>query len=141
MTTITEKDLYFMDEYHLWKMCIIDGYNAVISVGLYDYIKNNEIKSFVFETPSEYESQFQKLAIMADSRVGHSGASYGITMRTVENIIKKGFENWKIDYINKHNKNMVDSVICIQKNVRKVLSDPNYSMCQNRLKYEFELLV
>jgi len=138
--SITEKDLYFMND-SLWKMCITDAYNAVLSVGLYDYIKNNEIKSFAYQTPPGYQKQFDKLSILADTRSGHSGASYGMTMRIVEHIIKTGFNEWKIDHINNHNKDMINSIICIQKNIRKVLSDPNYLMCQRRLKYEFELLV
>lgn len=136
MNTITEKDLYFMQD-SLWQMCIADAYNAVISVGLYDYIKYNEIKSFVYKTPPDYENQFNKLAKLADVRVGHSGSSYGSTMRTVEYIIKNGFEKWKINYINNHNEDMIKSINCIQKNIRKVLSDPNFLMCKRRLRYEF----
>jgi hypothetical protein len=35
----------------------------------------------------------------ADKNNMHSGASYGITMRNIEQIAKNGFEQWKKDYI------------------------------------------
>jgi len=41
----------------------------------------------------------QALLKRADKHYMHSGASYGITMRNIEQIAKNGFEQWKTDYI------------------------------------------
>lgn len=142
MEYITERDLYFLvgDMSELWKKSIVDGYNAVIELKLYDYIKTHEIESFMFDPPKKYEKEFEKLAIIADKRVGHSGASYGMTMRTVEYIIKNGFKNWKIEYIDNNNENIKKKIICIQKQMRECISNPEYIMCQRRLKYEFDYM-
>lgn len=137
---IHENDLYFVHD-PLWKISITDGYNSVLYCGLYDYIKNNEIKSYVYDTPIERKEQFDQLYYLADLRAGHSGSSYGITMRIVEKIIKYGFNIWKIDYIKKNRNDIMKSVIYLQKHIRKVLSNPMYLLCRRRLKYEFELLI
>ena len=137
---LTENDLYFVRD-SLWRISILDGYNSVIKCGLYDYIKKNEIQSFTYHTPPEKQIEFKYLFRLADQRVGHSGASYGVTMRIVEKIIKNGFDKWKIDYIEANRTDMVRSIRYLQKHIRRVMSDPQYMLCKNRLSYEFELLI
>jgi hypothetical protein len=137
---LTENQLYFVRD-SLWRTSILDGYNSVIKCGLHDYIKKNEIKSFMYDTPPEKQNEFMYLYRLADLRVGHSGASYGVTMRIVERIIKGGFDGWKIDYIKANRTDMVRSIRRLQKHIRRVMSDPQYMLCKNRLNYEFELLI
>lgn len=137
---LTENDLYFIRD-PLWKTSILDAYNGVIACDLYDYIKNTDIKSFSYDTPLEKKPQFQKLFYLADTRVGHSGASYGVTMRIIERIIKDGFYRWKLDYIRANRRDMIDSVSYLQKHIRRVFSDPRYMLCKKRLMNEFELLI
>lgn len=132
-----EKDLYFVRD-QLWRQSIIDGYNAVIICGLHDYIKNNEITSFMFGIPYHLKPNFQRMSHLADYRVGHSGASYGTTMRIVERIIKDGFHKWKIDYIIANRGDIVDTIVLLQKHIRRALSDPKYMLCKRRLMYEYE---
>ena len=137
MEQITESELYFIS-CSLWRISILDGYNAVIVCGLYDVIKNNDVVSFMFND----DPRFGRLAEVADRRCGHSGASYGITMRTVERMIKMGLSDWKIWYIQHNRPDMLHKAKIITKQVRKSLSDPSYAMCRRRLQHEFfELII
>lgn len=137
---ITESDLYFVID-PLWRMGILDGYNAVIKCDLVDYIKQMEIKSFMFETPVDKKEEFEILYRFADYRVGHSGASYGMTMRIVERIIKLGFNEWKLKYIAENRHDMVQKINIINTQVKQVFSNPSFKMCRNRLRREFELMI
>ena len=138
---LTEKDLYFVID-DLWRTSYLDGYNAVIKCGLYEYIRDNEIKSFMFSPPVDMTEQFEKLYSIADRRMIHSGASYGCTMRMVEQMVKMGYLKWKIWYIEHNRPDMIHKLNVIIKNVRRSLSDPKCKMCRNRLEHEyFDLLI
>ena len=76
---------------------LIDAYNAVTELELWDYLKNNTFDSFTFYHGPNQELH-QSLLEKADKSNMHSGASYGITMRNMEKIAKKGFEPWKQEY-------------------------------------------
>ena len=132
------KDLWFIND-ELWKLCICDAYNAVNICDLYDFIKSNEIQSFMMFSYDDttLHNKFKRLSHQADIRGLHSGASYGCTMRIVENIIKSSFLHWKYDYIKIHHKYIVDKVFLIQKNFKIAISNPDYKMCRSRLKREF----
>lgn len=131
-------DLWFIND-ELWKLCICDAYNAVLLCDLYNFIKDNEIKSFMYFSydNSEIQAKFKKLSHLADIKNLHSGASYACTMREVESMIKKGFLEWKYDYIKKHHKFIINKIIYIQKLYKKVISNPNYKLCRNRLNNEY----
>jgi len=138
---LTERDLYFVID-PLWKISYLDGYNAVIYTGLYEYIKENRISSFLYHIPVEKKKEFSKLSHMADIRSIHSGASYGVTMRMVEMMIKMGFDDWKIWYIKSNRIDIVEKVKIISRQVKKSLSNPEYKMCKKRLiKEYFELII
>lgn len=141
--TLLSEDLWFIND-DLWRLCVCDAYNAVIQCDLYDFIKDNEITSFNYFSYDDVKIQnkFTKLSQLADVRGLHSGASYSFTLRTVDNIIKNGFLNWKYAYIEKHHPHIVDKVFLIQKKFKNAISDPNYKMCKKRLEKEyFELIV
>lgn len=143
MTLISSKDLFFIDD-ELWRLCICDAYNAIIISGLYEFIKENEIDSFMCfkHSNTDIMNKFSRMSVLADIKGLHSGASYGCTMRTVEYIIKKGFMDWKYEYIQKHCDKIVKQVKLIQRQFRKVISNPNYLLCRNRLQNEyFDLII
>ena len=140
MKRLVERDLYFVQD-DLWRISYLDAYNAVIECGLYEYIRDNEIYSYMFSIPSEKSVEFAKVFSIADRRVGHSGASYGITMRMVEQIIKQGFDRWKIWYIKVSRPDIVHKVKIISRQIKKSLSEPEYKMCRSRLKSEFFYLI
>lgn len=143
MELLSVNDFWFIKD-ELWRLCICDAYNAVILCDLYDFIRDNEIQSFMYFSHNEtvIDEKFKKLSHLADIKGLHSGASYGCTMRVVENIIKSGFLYWKYDYIEKHHEHIVDKVFLIQRKFKNAFSNPNYEMCRARLKKEcFELII
>lgn len=119
----------------LWRVSVLDGYNAVIDCGLYDYIKDNEVSSFMFGMSEHFD--MGKLYERADIRRLHSGASYGLTMREVERIVKMGYDDWKIWYIRHNRPDIVEKVRIISRQVKESLSDPSYAMCRRRLQREY----
>ena len=136
-----EIELYFILD-DLWRWSVLDGYNAVITCGLYEYIRDNEIKSYIFDTPEDKKEEFERLYNLADFRCLHSGASYGITMRLVERLIRQGYDDWKIWYINHNRPDMIKSMNKIIRQCKESLSDPSYKLCRNRLRREcFELII
>lgn len=132
------KDLWFIND-ELWRLCICDAYNAVIKCNLYDFVKDNEIQSFMYfsHDNNEIQEKFKKLSHLADIKNLHSGASYACTMREVERMIKKGFLEWKYDYIKDHHIFVINKITYIQKLYKKVISNPNYKLCRNRLNNEY----
>lgn len=83
-----------------FKLALYDGYNAVYDTNLVEFIKNNDIQSFMFpkNIPKNLEKQWNKMGRLADVRAGHSGASFGLTMRSVEYILKHGIHAFKNAY-------------------------------------------
>jgi len=123
----------------LWRVSVLDGYNAVIDCGLYDYLKNNEVSSFMYGQLGTFD--MRQLYERADRRNLHSGASYGLTMREVERVVKMGYDDWKIWYIRHNRPDILEKVRIISRQVKKSLSDPSYMMCRRRLEREYFDLV
>lgn len=143
MLLLSTNDLWFVDD-DLWRISICDAYNAVIICELYNFIKKNDIQSFMYFSYEDVNicNKFRRLSYLADIKGLHSGASYGCTMRIVEDIIKKGFLCWKYEYIQEHHSHIIDKIVLIQKNYKKAISNPNYKMCKKRLEKEyFELVI
>lgn len=81
-----------------FRMCLEDAYDAVEEMNVWEYLRCTIFHSFSYyhgPFPELHEELLQK----ADKRNLHSGASYGITMRNIEQIAKNGFDQWKTDYI------------------------------------------
>lgn len=137
MTTIkrTESDFHFIQDW-LWRVSVLDAYNAVITCGLCEYIKSNELTSFVFPRTDD-GVDLKNLYRHADARAMHSGASFGMTMREVERIFKMGYDDWKIWYIRHNRPDIVHKIHIISRQVKKRMSDPTYAMCRRRLRREF----
>ena len=81
-----------------FRMCLEDAYSAVDEMNLWDYLQNNLFNSFAYYTGPDIDLHLELLK-KANKHNTHSGASYGITMRNMEQIAKNGFEQWKTDYI------------------------------------------
>ena len=65
-----------------------DAYDATITAGMLETMRNTSTESFMFGADS-WVYKIQKHMEMMDD---HSGSSYGITMRNVELVAKKGWE-------------------------------------------------
>jgi len=81
----------------LMRMSLEDAYDAVNELDLWDYLRNTEFHSFSYYKGPEVKLHITLLNLV-DKRNIHSGASYGITMRNMEQIAKVGFEKWKENY-------------------------------------------
>ena len=64
-----------------------DAYNAVTLAEKWEWLKHANIETFMFGTEPEIAEISSKMKYD-----GHSGASFGTTMRTMELIAKKGWE-------------------------------------------------
>ena len=73
----------------LWKDIFSDAYQAVTITGNWEYIAKLNPESFMFTKDPEV------LRINKEMKYdGHSGSSYGFTMRTMERIAKYGWEKY-----------------------------------------------
>jgi len=81
------------------RIVLIDAYEAVNDMNLWDYLKENTFESFTYYK-GPYKQLHEELLEKADKSNFHSGASYGITMRNMERIAKEGFDVWKKEYLN-----------------------------------------
>jgi hypothetical protein len=83
-------DYSFLDSHS--REMVVSAMTAVIRAGLWEYVQTEKIDSFMV-------GKHESLAKISDAVVelydGHSGASYGCTMRTVEYIAKRGYESYK----------------------------------------------
>lgn len=79
------------------KTVLEDAYEAVNDMNLWDYLKENTFETFTYYDGPDKQLH-QELLEKADKNNIHSGASYGITMRNMEQIAKQGFEVWKQKY-------------------------------------------
>ena len=79
------------------KTVLHDAYEAVNDMNLWDYLKENTFETFTYYDGPDKQLH-QELLEKADKNNIHSGASYGITMRNMEQIAKQGFEVWKQKY-------------------------------------------
>ena len=79
------------------KTVLHDAYEAVNDMNLWDYLKENTFETFTYYD-GPHKQLHQELLEKADKNNMHSGSSYGITMRNMEQIAKQGFEVWKQKY-------------------------------------------
>jgi hypothetical protein len=88
-------DFSFIDD-TMSKEMLEDGYQTITDLELWDWMKTyepEEGKGFIFSNHDNITK------IGNTMKTGHSGASYGWTMRSLESIAKNGWdkfvENWK----------------------------------------------
>lgn len=77
------------------KIMLSDAYMAVTKADKWEWLKNAEVDSFMFGHAPEIREIQKNMAILDM----HSGASFGLTMRTIEYIAKNGWES----YVEKYN--------------------------------------
>ena len=88
---------FVMDESE--KKMLLKAYEAITFVEGWDFLKTYDTKSFTFELnhPEKLKQIDRKIAELYD---GHSGSSYGYTMRCMETIAKDGMDELKRQYLN-----------------------------------------
>lgn len=78
---------------------VINGYHAVTQLELWDWLKSFEPnEGFMWSSHPNISVVMNKMETI-DETVGHSGASFGFTMRHLEYIAKNGMEEY-INYMN-----------------------------------------
>lgn len=132
-TQLAENEFFFVKD-ELQKQMLIDGYEAVLKCNMYDYIKNNDIDTYMFTD----DENILKLYEFADKNNLHSGWSYGWTMAAIDSIVKDGFYNWKYNYIMGTNKNLYNEMMLskymIQNTYKKCKKDEKYKLCRDKYK-------
>ena len=79
------------------------AYTAIIELKLSTYIINEPPNGFIFsQSCTEVSDIYNKIVELGYN--GHSGASFGFILRTMQCIMKNGYDNFKNDYLTK-NKN------------------------------------
>jgi hypothetical protein len=97
MSVLVEHDFYFIKD-RFWRICILDAYNAIITLDMYEYIINNRIESYMFVPPKDKIWEFYMLEQVASARIEHHGNTYDVTMKIVEDIIQLGYAEWRHFY-------------------------------------------
>lgn len=72
------------------------AFNAITQLELWTYLKNFRDGSFTFSGGPEVDCIYNKIEQLGYG--GHSGGSFGCTMRTMEFIAKNGLERFEQDY-------------------------------------------
>ena len=72
--------------------------NAANNLELWNWFRSNTIESFMFSNSPNVHRMYVEIERLGYS--GHSGASFGCTMRNIEFIAKNSFETFADMYIN-----------------------------------------
>jgi len=80
------------------RIMISTAVTAITQLELWDFIKDFKEKSFMLSEDKRVNKIYNKIEELGYS--GHSGGSFGITMRHMEYIAKNGFEKYKNSYSN-----------------------------------------
>lgn len=103
---VIECDLSYIKD--KWSADMIrDGMNAIVEASAGEMLKNKEINAWdylsSYSPPSSHGFMFSDDRIVSEimnyMSVGHSGSSYGYTMRNLEFIAKNGIEKHKEMYL------------------------------------------
>jgi len=77
------------------------AYDAIIQLELSEYVIKEQKNGFIFsQSSSEVSAIYDKIIELGYN--GHSGASFGFILRTMQYIMKNGYDNFKNDYLNKN---------------------------------------
>jgi len=82
---------------------LVNAHWAITECELWDWLRTYsppDGKGFMFSTTPETERIDAKMREQ-DISSGHSGCSYGYTMRVMESIAKEGYERYKEEYLNR----------------------------------------
>ena len=104
-TTYTEEDFSFIEESS--RTCILNGLWALNQTELTNWLSSftpMPKDGFIFSTAPELQYLSNKMEESnAPWMVGHSGASFGWTMRQLKYIINNGFDKYKELWLSKLN--------------------------------------
>ena len=70
---------------------------AITQLELWDFMKNFSGESFMFSNQPEVSQIYAKIEQLGYS--GHSGASFGLILRTMQFIANNSFEEFRLNYI------------------------------------------
>ena len=80
---------------------LVNAHWAITECELWDWLRTYDApidKGFMFSTTPERERMNAKMLEQSIAQ-GHSGCSYGYTMRVMEYIAKYGYEKYKKEYL------------------------------------------
>ena len=93
---MTEQSIfYYVDDNS--RIIFENAYQAISLTEMWDYMKKDR-ESFMFSSDKEIEIISKKMADLGYD--GHSGSSFGITMRNMQFIALKGLEEHKKIWLN-----------------------------------------
>ena len=84
----------FVPEYE--RIMYETAFNAITQLELWTYMKNFKGESFMFSNDKEVNWIYSKIENLG--YCGHSGASFGFIMRTMEYIAKNGLNKFQEEY-------------------------------------------
>ena len=76
------------------KEFLLSAHHAISSCELWDWLRNNTIKSFMFNNSPEL-TRLQKAMDKDEINGYHSGTSFGFVLRQMEFIAKNGYEYFR----------------------------------------------
>lgn len=79
---------------------LVNAWNAITELELWDYMKKNT-DSYMFSNDKEILIIIKKMEELG--YIGHSGYTFGWTMRQIQYIAKNGEENYRDKYISQDN--------------------------------------
>jgi hypothetical protein len=74
---------------------------AVTQLELWDFIRNFKEESFMFSNHKNVYEIYNKIEELGYG--GHSGSSFGLTMRQIQYIAKNGLDNFKEKWLQREN--------------------------------------
>jgi hypothetical protein len=78
------------------KIMIDTSIRAINNLELWNWLKNNDFESFMFSKDQNITKIYNEIEKVGYN--GHSGASFGFTMRIMEFIAKNSFDSYRINY-------------------------------------------
>jgi hypothetical protein len=91
----------FIADPHIRNM-VSNGYTAVTQLGLWDWLRTSNTDTFMFFSHPNVIKIGNKMESLPDSP-GHSGNSFGFTMRNLEYIAKHGLEEYEKQFASDNN--------------------------------------
>jgi len=71
--------------------------SAITELDLWNYMRNFGEESFMFSNNVNIRRIYEKIENLG--YIGHSGCSFGLTMRSMQFIAKHGFDEFKKDWL------------------------------------------
>ena len=92
------------------KIMIDTSIIAINNLELWNWLKNNNFESFMFSNHHNVTKIYNEIEKVGYT--GHSGTSFGYTMRIMEFIAKNSFDYYRINYISNNEINRLPHPPC-----------------------------